>query len=165
MIAGSALSAPLILPGLQFARGSNRSVVGPALAPKGLPPQELLHFVFQGFDGLPLVHNQWFGISAYEFTSAYVGVTVVVLGGTALVLRWRRPEVRSIAVAAAAMGLLVFVPPLVSILDRSVMRIYWIFALTPVVLAIGVSLALGWTSWSSPTASGEFGVCSASDSG
>jgi hypothetical protein len=142
-IAGLALAAPLILPGLQFAKGSNRSVVGPALAPKGLPPQELLHFIFQGFDGLPLAHSQWFGVSAYEFTCAYVGVTVLVLAATALVLRWRRPEVRSIALVAVVMGLLVFVPPLVSFLDHSVTRIYWTFALAPMVLALAVLSGLG----------------------
>jgi hypothetical protein len=143
VIAGSALAAPLILPGLQFAKGSNRSFVGPALAPQGLPPHELLHFIFQGFDGLPLLHSEWFGVSAYEATCAYVGVTVLVLAATALVLRWRRPEVRPIALVAVAMGLLVFVPPLVSILDSSVIRIYWTFALTPVVLAVAVLSGIG----------------------
>ena len=85
VIAGAALAAPLILPGLQLAKGSNRNVVGPALAPKGLPPHELLHFIFQGFDGLPLLHSEWFGVSVYEWTCAYVGVTVLVLAATALV--------------------------------------------------------------------------------
>ncbi len=142
-IAGTALAAPLILPGLQLAQGSNRIVVGPALFPKGLPPNELLHLIFQGFDGLPLLHSQWFGLSAYEATSAYVGVIVLVLAATALVLRWRRPEVRSFASVAVAMGLLVFVPPLVSVLDSSVTRIYWIFALTPLVLAVAVLSGIG----------------------
>ena len=49
-------------------QGSNRTVVGPALFPKGLPPKELVHLIFQGFDGLPLSHSQWFGLSAYEAT-------------------------------------------------------------------------------------------------
>jgi hypothetical protein len=143
VIAGSLLAAPLILPGLQFAKGSNRSYVGPALAPKGLPPQELLHLIFQGFDGLPLLHNAWFGVSAYEATCGYVGVTVLVLAALALVERWKRPEVRSIALVAVAMGLLVFVSPLVSLLDRSVYRIYWIFALAPMVLMIAILSGIG----------------------
>jgi len=142
-VAGAALAAPLLLPGLQFARGSNRSIVGPALAPKGLPPRELLHFIFQGFDGLPLHNSEWFGVSAYEMTCAYVGVTVLVLAATALVPRWRRPEVRSLALVAAVTGLLVFVPPLVALLDHSVISIYWIFALTPVVLALAVLSGMG----------------------
>jgi Bacterial membrane protein YfhO len=142
-IAGAALAAPLILPGLQLARGSNRTTVGPDLFPKGLPPQELLHLIFQGFDGLPLSGSQWFGVSAYEVTCAYVGVTVLVLAATALVFRWRRPEVRSIALVAVAMGLLVFVPPLVSFLDSSGARIYWIFAIAPMVLAIAVLSGIG----------------------
>ncbi len=135
-IAGTALAAPLILPGLQLARGSNRTVVGPDLFPKGLPPKELVHLIFQGFDGLPVLHSQWFGLSAYEVTSAYVGVIVLVLAATALAVRWRRPEVRSFALVAVAMGLLVFAPPLVSFLDSSGARIYWIFAMTPMVLAV-----------------------------
>ena len=142
-IAGSALAAPLLLPGLQLAKGSNRNVVGPALAPNGLPPQDLLHFIFQGFDGLPVIHSEWFGVSVYEFTAAYVGVTALVLSTLALALRWKRPEVRSIALVAVAMGLLVFVSPLVSILDSSVTRIYWIFARTPVVLALAVLSGIG----------------------
>lgn len=142
-VAGTALAAPLILPGLQFAQGSNRSVVGPALFPKGLPPGDVIHLIFQGFDGLPLLHSQWFGRSAYEGTTAYVGVLVLVLAATALVVRWRRPEVRSFALVAVAMGLLVFVPPLVSLLDSSVTRIYWIFALTPMVLAVAVLSGIG----------------------
>ena len=46
VLAGSALAAPLILPGLQFAKGSNRNVVGPALAPEGpaSPGVASLHF-------------------------------------------------------------------------------------------------------------------------
>jgi hypothetical protein len=142
-IAGAALAAPLILPGLQLARGSNRTVVGPDLFPKGLPPQELVHLIFQGFDGLPLLHSQWFGLSAYEVTSAYVGVIVLVLAATALALRWRRPEVRSFALVAVVMGLLVFAPPLVSFLDSAGARIYWIFAMTPLVLAIAVLSGIG----------------------
>ena len=142
-IAGAALAAPLILPGLQLGKESNRVAVGPALFPQGLPPKELAHFIFQGFDGLPLLHSQWFGLSAYEATCAYVGVTVLVLAATALVVRWRRPEVRSIALVAVGMGLLVFVPPLVSFLDSSVTRIYWIFALTPMVLAVAVLSGIG----------------------
>jgi hypothetical protein len=142
-IAGAALAAPLILPGLQLGHGSNRTVVGPALAPKGLPPKELLHLIFQGFDGLPLVHNQWFGFSAYQATATYVGVIVVVLAATAIAVRWRRPEVRSFALVVLAMGLLVYVPPLVSLLDNRVARVYWIFAVMPMVLAVAVLSGMG----------------------
>ena len=142
-IAGAALAAPLILPGLQLGQGSNRTAVGPDLFPKGLPPKELFHLIFQGFDGLPVLHSQWFGLSAYAATSAYLGVIVLVLAATAVVLRWRQPEVRSFAVLAVATGLLVFTPPLVSLLDSTVARIYWIFALTPMALAIAVLSGVG----------------------
>jgi hypothetical protein len=143
VLAGTALAAPLILPGVQLAKGSNRTVVGPSLLPKGLPPKEVVHLIFQGFDGLPVLHSQWFGLSTYEATCVYVGVIVLVLSATALVLRWRRPEVRALALVAVVMGLLVFVPPLVSVLDNSVARIYWIFAMTPMVLAVAVLSGIG----------------------
>ena len=123
--------------------GSNRSAVGPDLFPKGPASRELVHLIFQGFDGLPLLHSQWFGLSAYEVTSAYVGVIVLVLAATALVVRWRKPEVRSFGLMAVATGLLVFAPPLVSFLDSAGARIYWIFAMTPMVLAIAVLSGIG----------------------
>ncbi len=161
-VVGTALAAPLILPGLQLATGSNRTVVGPALFPKGLPPNELLHLIFQGFDGLPLLHSQWFGLSVYEGTCLYVGAIALVLAGAVLVLRWRRPEVRAFALAAIAMGLIVFVPPLVSLLDSSVTRIYWIFAMTPLVLAVAVLSGMGMDmlvrSHREPTAKGALGI-------
>ena len=151
-IAGTALAAPLILPGVQLGGGSNRTAVGADLFPKGLPPKELFHLIFQGFDGLPVLHSQYFGLSAYAVTSAYVGVIVLVLAATGLVLRWRRPEVGSFGVLAVALALLVFTPPLVSLLDSKVADIYWIFALTPLCLAIAVLAGVGMdvvvTSWS-----------------
>ena len=142
-IAGTALAAPLILPGLQLGGGSNRTAVGADLFPKGLPPKELFHLIFQGFDGLPVLGSQYFGLSAYAATSAYVGVIVLVLAATGLVMRWRRPEVRSFGVLAVALALLVFTPPLVSLLDSRVASIYWIFALTPLCLAIAVLAGVG----------------------
>jgi hypothetical protein len=143
VIAGTALAAPLILPGLQLGRGSNRNAVGPDLFPKGLPPRELVNLIFQGFYGLPLLHNQYFGLTAYEATSAYVGVIILVLAATALVLRWKRPEVRSFAVLMVVTGLLVFTPPLVSLLDSSIARIYWIFAVIPLAMSIALLAGVG----------------------
>ena len=142
-LAGTALAAPLILPGLQLGGGSNRTSVGADLFPKGLPPKELFHLIFQGFDGLPIAHSQYFGLSAYAATSAYVGVIVLVLAFTGLVIRWRRPEVGSFGVLAVVLGFLVFTPPLVSFLDSKIASIYWIFALTPLCLAIAVLAGVG----------------------
>ena len=163
-IAGAALAAPLILPGLQLGQGSNRSAVGPDLFPKGLPPKDLFHLIFQGFDGLPVLHSQWFGLSAYAATSAYLGVIVLVLAATGVVLRWKQPEVSSFAVLAVATGLLVFTPPLVSLLDSTVARIYWIFALTPLALAIAVLSGAGMDVLVESMASGASDVSWGSDS-
>jgi Bacterial membrane protein YfhO len=73
----------------------------------------------------------------------YVGVVALVLAVTALVLRWRRPEVRSFGLVALVMGVLVFVSPLASLLNNSVARIYWVFAIMPLVLAVAVLSGVG----------------------
>ncbi len=57
-MAGSALGAPLILPGLQVICGSQRAVPGgdPAELIRGNPPlplHNLIHLAFQGFEGCP----------------------------------------------------------------------------------------------------------------
>ena len=60
VLAGGALGAPLILPGLQVGGLSIRSfrggecVITTCGRPRGLPLIDLVHVVFQGFDGLPV---------------------------------------------------------------------------------------------------------------
>jgi len=46
--AGCALAAPLILPGLQYLAGSTRRL---GKFPRAFPAHELIHIIFQGFDG------------------------------------------------------------------------------------------------------------------
>ena len=54
-----------------------------------LPPENLIHLFFQGFDGLPIVGYQWFGyILGYSETAFYIGVIGVVLAVTATVVKW-----------------------------------------------------------------------------
>ena len=90
-VTGVLLAAPLLLPGLQVASGSNRTAVGPSNGPQNLPLKDLIHLVFQSFDGLPLAGSRWFGYSNYEETAAYVGVIGLVLA----------PDRRSWCVASA----------------------------------------------------------------
>jgi len=58
--AGAALSAPLALPGLQLA---SKSVVRVVSSYGALLPTISGTWLFQGFDGLPVAGNQWFGNS------------------------------------------------------------------------------------------------------
>ena len=99
VVTGAALGAPLLLPGLQIAGGSERALPGgdPAEIVSGNPPlpaHNLLHFVFQGFDGLPIAGSHWFGyIGGYSETAVYVGIIALVLAVTGVAIRRRRPEV------------------------------------------------------------------------
>ena len=141
-VAGLALAAPLILPGVQLASKSKRISVGPTNGPETLPAGDLAHIIFQGFDGLPLKNGEWFGFSNYAETAMYVGVIAVVLAILAVVVRWGHREIRSFGVVVAAAAILVFVPPLISLLDR-IVGVYWVFAIQPMVMAIAVLCGMG----------------------
>ncbi|HMK62632.1 MAG TPA: YfhO family protein, partial [Acidimicrobiales bacterium] len=105
---GFALAAPLLLPGLQLAGHAVRSGKHPA---RGLPAHELVGFVLQGFDGLPISGSRWFGsLPYYLHEPAYVGVVGLVLAalGTAVALRGRRRNADRagfVAVAVVAVAL------------------------------------------------------------
>jgi len=113
-VAGAALSAPLVLPGLQVGSSSQGAAVQSYGA---LRPHDLLHLVFQGFDGLPVAGNRWFGPSIYPETAAYVGVIALVLGATGLFARRARPEVLGLAAVALVTGVVAFAAPVVSVID------------------------------------------------
>jgi hypothetical protein len=117
-------------------------VVGTSNGPQYLPINDTVHLIFQGFDGLPVIHSQYFGYSNYIETAMYVGVIPLVLAVTAVIVHWKRPEVRSFSILAVVMGLLVFVPSLASILDK-VVDAYWLFALQPMILALAVLSGMG----------------------
>ncbi len=142
-IAGVVLATPLLLPGLQVASRSNRTAVGPTNGPHTLPITDVMHVVFQGFDGLPIMGSKWFGYSNYEETAAYVGVIALVMALTAVLLRWKRPEVRAFSGLVVVMGALVFLRPVVAILDQNVMKIYWVLAMTTMVLGVAVLAGMG----------------------
>ncbi len=122
--AGVALGAPLLLPGLQVVSGSQRAVPGgdPAEILKGnpaLPLHNLIHLLFQGFDGLPIAGSHWFGyVGGYSETAAYVGVIALVLAVMAVAVGRGRPEVVGFAVLTVVMGVIAFVPPVVGVLGR-----------------------------------------------
>ena len=150
-VAGSALGAPLILPGLQVISGSQRAVPGgdPAELIRGNPPlplHNLIHLAFQGFDGLPIAGSTWFGyVEGYSETAAYVGVIVLVLAVLGAALRRRRPAVIAFAAVVVSAGAAAFVPPVVAVLYRLpvVGTILWQRALLPFVFALIVLSAFG----------------------
>ena len=59
-VAGVALAAPLLLPGLQIA-GETTLAHTPFDTSSGLPTHNLLYFIFQSFDWLQISGSYWFG--------------------------------------------------------------------------------------------------------
>jgi hypothetical protein len=160
---GVALSAPLLLPGLQVVRGSQRALPGgdPAELIKGnpaLPTHNLVHVLFQGFDGLPVAGSRWFGyVGGYSETAAYVGVVALALAVTAVALRRRRPEVIAFGVMCAGMVVVAFLPAAVAALYRLpvVGTVLWQRAILPLAFGLAVLAGVGLDAvvrdWSDPT--------------
>jgi hypothetical protein len=151
VMTGLALGAPLLLPGFQVISRSQRAAPGgdPAELLKGnpaLPAHNLIHILFQGFDGLPTAGSHWFGyIGGYSETAAYVGVIAVVLGVTALAVRRSQPEVIAFGVLCIAMVAVAFLPPLVAILYRLPLigSVLWQRAILPLTFGIAVLAGVG----------------------
>jgi hypothetical protein len=151
VVTGLALGAPLLLPGLQVAAGSQRAAPGgdPAEILQGNPPlpaHNLVHFIFQGFDGLPTAGSHWFGyIGGYSETAAYVGVIALVMAVTGLAVRRRRPEVVAVGVLIVVMTAVAFAPPVVAALYRLplVGTVLWQRAILPVAFGVAVLAGVG----------------------
>lgn len=141
-LAGSALAAPLLLPGLQLISGSARSTESSSLT---LPPHELLNLVFQSYNGLPLLASQWFDSVNYYESAAYVGVIGLAFAVVAVGVRWRRPEVTALAAVAVVMGAVAFFPPLTSLLRAfpNGKTVIWTRAMMPLTFALAVLAGIG----------------------
>ncbi len=107
-LAGVALAAPLVLPGLQLIGGSVASTTH--YGSVTTPDHAALQLLFQGFDGLPISSSHWFGSLSYQSTAAYFGVIALVLVVVAVGTRWRRPEVTGLAAVSVVMASLVLLP-------------------------------------------------------
>jgi len=144
--AGAALSAPLLLPGLQLVSGSLRSGKGLSNA---LPAQNIVLAIFQGFDGLPVAGSRWFGPSSYTPSTTYVGVIALVLAVVAVVaaskLGSHRPEVVAFSVTGLVMGLIVYLPLAESLLDGLpfVGNVLWRRATVPMTFAVAALAGVG----------------------
>ena len=119
LVAGVALSAPLVLPGLQVLSGSTRNS-GTLLARtevgRALPPHDLVHLLVQGWNGLPIAGSSVFGDAVYGDTASYVGVIALALAAVGVVRRRRRPEVVGLVVVAAVTLAVVFLSPVQAVI-------------------------------------------------
>jgi hypothetical protein len=100
LVAGTFLGAPLILPGLQLVSRSVRNTGGGSLnSQKALSVKYLFRTTFPWLIGSPMVHE-------YK----YIGIIAIVLALTGIAFRIRVPEVAALVGVAVVMGILVFVP-------------------------------------------------------
>ncbi len=143
-VAGVALAAPLVLPGVQITGMSTRSVVK---VDYPLPLHDLTYVIFQGFDGVPVAGAPWFGnwTANYVQTAAYVGVIALVLAATALAVRWRRPPVFALGVVAVGAAVVAFGSPVLSFIDSLpfIGKVQWHYALFPMDFALAVLAGVG----------------------
>jgi hypothetical protein len=98
---GILLSAPLLLPGLQYAARAHRQTRTVFYADPG---RSLLALIAPGIDGLPIRGSHYLlsGSNFYE-TVSYVGIIVVVLAVVAVAAMPRQPVVLGMAVAAVVL--------------------------------------------------------------
>jgi hypothetical protein len=144
LVAGAALGAPILLPGAQIASGSIRRSVG---FYGSLPGHDLIHILFQGFDGLPVAGSRPFGGLNYVETAAYVGVIAVVLSVLAVAVAVRRRHHQTLAFGAVALSAmaLAFFSPAVSVLFRVPLigRVQWHRDLVSMAFGFAVLTGIG----------------------
>jgi len=136
-VAGGALAAPLILPGVPLVTGS--VFIHSQRANGALSAHDVVNLVFQGFDALPVAKSHWFGIG----DATYVGAIALVLAATGAVVHRRRAEVFAITVLGLAMAALIFVPELGTLMNHLPFRVRWHLGLIMVTFAIAVLAGVG----------------------
>ena len=149
-VVGAALGAPLLLPGIQLTAGSVRAVRG---ADTALTSHDLIHVLFQGFDGLPVAGSRVFGARAntilggftYVDSAAYVGVIVVVLCFVAVAIRWRNRSVLALTVVGVVTAAMTFVEPLTLLLDKlpALGSVHWHRAVLMFAFSVAVLAGVG----------------------
>lgn len=139
--AGLALAAPLIFPASQLSQGSIRAEG----RHNAFPTYDMLHVIFQTFNGTSLAGSKSFDAHGlgYVSTAAYVGVIPLVLAVMAVGVRRRQPAVVGMAALTVLMGCLVYLSPLVSLLNQepSLAEVRWVRAI--VVLDFGLAVLAG----------------------
>jgi hypothetical protein len=143
-VAAALLAAPLLLPGLQLLTKSVRSS---SVSPPTVPTSLIIHVLLQGYSGLPLNGDRYFGglANPYLTSVAYVGATALVLAAVGLAGYRRRREVVAFAVVAVFCVAAVFLSPV----DRVLLslpflgKVGWHLALIPMALCIAVLAGFG----------------------
>jgi hypothetical protein len=142
-VAGLGLAAPLAFPAAQLSSGSVRA----AGRHNAYPIHDVLHVIFQKFNGWPLGRSKYFDVHGVQYvpTAAYVGVIALVLAVVALCVLRRRPAVIGFGCVGAVMAALVFVSPLVSLLNGlpGFGEIRWVRAIQLVAFALSVLAGAG----------------------
>ena len=145
-IAGAALGAPLLLPGLQLTSSSIRSAA--SLGSSALPLHDTLYVLFSTFDGTPVPGSYQFGGALYyNESAAYVGVIALVLASVGVVcgLMARRPEVLAVVIVGAVMAATVYVTPVVYLVNHLPLfdEVNWLRALMPLSLVVATLAGVG----------------------
>ena len=108
-LAGLALSAPLLLPGLQLLSASSRDIGGGAFSSKKtLPVSQLVPIMIPGLNGSPV-----------GWQRSYIGTVAVILAVVGFLRYRRRPEVIAVGGVVAAAVVLCFIRPVDSVLYAS----------------------------------------------
>ena len=151
-VAGIGLAAPLLLPAAQLTVGAVR---GSGRHP-GFPSYETLHLIFQTFNGLSLAGSGFVaGVASgdrfdahglgYISTAAYIGIIAAVLAVMGVARRRRQPAVVALAVVAFVACCLVYLPPLVSVLNDlpALGEIRWVRSIQLLVFALAILAGVG----------------------
>ncbi len=133
--AGLALSAPLLLPGLQLLAGSSRNVAGGVFSgQKALSIHRLLTVMIPGLDGLPIGWHR-----------SYIGIIAVTLAVAGWVHYRRRPEVTAIGAVGVVAALVCFTQPVESVLNAlpGLGAVRWARSESVLELAVAVLAGVG----------------------
>ena len=137
VVAGVALGAPLLLPGVQLVLGS--VFIHAPRTSGALPAQSLVSMLLPGYSATSRVKNQWFDVGAAD----YIGVIVVVLAAMGLAMRRKRPAVLALAASGVVMFVLAFGPGVSSVVDTLPFRARWHLAVVLVSFAGAVLAGVG----------------------
>jgi hypothetical protein len=145
LVAGTALSAPLVLPGLQLAGASVRTT---STHDAANPLSQEIGLIFQSFWGLPL-HGSFVDAQGFfQEQWVWVGAIAVALAVVAVGLHWRRPVVLGLAIASLVALAASVLQPVITILDAlpAVGQSWWSRSLIPLAFCVAMLGAIGLNS-------------------
>jgi len=141
-IVGGALTAPLLLPGLQLVGASIRRS---SAAVTANPIDQVLGTIFQRFWGQPLAGSFINPQGFYPEQWVWVGAIALVLAIVAVGIRWRRPEVAGLAVAAVVATAASCNQPVLSLLSKLPLigSTLWSRSLIPLAFCLAMLAGIG----------------------